>query len=443
MKAKKRKRYPDPLRMDPTRTTDLRQRFAKEFQRRFTALKRAVRELIVKEDAFGLKEPVTNVFCPTGPEGAAEIRAVAPDGSVSSMKLVESSIGEMQNLPVMVGQREVRERISQVVKEVTTPEERALSLEDQRKAGLLDRVWTKFCETPFLSKTMAGETRTARYAYTRTPAQPTTNTRFKFNTTSEQVKQFQAWLQRQVNLKVLNKPGVGEDLWLMYWNKEAYRRGMDKTFDKVRKSSLYKAKPEFFQGSKQEYMRQSFGSPAAIDKLRLLAGRTFTDLEGVTQEMSTQMSRRLTDGLLRGSSPEDIAEDLVDRVEHIGITRARVIARTEIIRAHAEGALDAMESLGVESVGVAVEWSTSGFNVCEKCAALEGVILTVAEARGLFPRHPNCRCSPIPANVGEDREDQVRDKEGIDEAFAESSKEDDWVEEDEELIDEERPESVL
>ena len=46
------------------------------------------------------------------------------------------------------------------------------------------------------------------------------------------------------------------------------------------------------------------------------------------------------------------------------------------------------------------EWSTAGDDmVCPSCGELEGVIMTVKEARGLLPYHPNCRCSWIPANV--------------------------------------------
>jgi SPP1 gp7 family putative phage head morphogenesis protein len=89
-------------------------------------------------------------------------------------------------------------------------------------------------------------------------------------------------------------------------------------------------------------------------------------------------------------------------LQKIGINRARMIARTEIIRAHAEGQLDALEKLGVDKVGVMVEWSTAGDDrVCSLCMSLEGVVLKIKEARGLIPRHISCRCAFSPANVGE------------------------------------------
>ena len=45
------------------------------------------------------------------------------------------------------------------------------------------------------------------------------------------------------------------------------------------------------------------------------------------------------------------------------------------------------------------EWSTAGDDrVCPLCGPLEGSVMTVKEARGLLPRHPNCRCAWIPAD---------------------------------------------
>ena len=94
--------------------------------------------------------------------------------------------------------------------------------------------------------------------------------------------------------------------------------------------------------------------------------------------------------------------------------RAEVIARTEIIRAHAEGQLDALERMGVERIGVAVEWSTADdTRVCPLCSAMDGVVIKVKESHGLIPRHPQCRCAFIPANVGEPTTGQIRSKSEI------------------------------
>jgi GNAT superfamily N-acetyltransferase len=70
------------------------------------------------------------------------------------------------------------------------------------------------------------------------------------------------------------------------------------------------------------------------------------------------------------------------------------------IRAHAEGQLTALEAAGVEQVSAAAEYDTTGDGkVCPKCRPLDGVVLTVPEARGMIPRHPRCRCAWKPAVV--------------------------------------------
>jgi SPP1 gp7 family putative phage head morphogenesis protein len=128
-------------------------------------------------------------------------------------------------------------------------------------------------------------------------------------------------------------------------------------------------------------------------------------LKGVTADMDKEMTRLLTDGLAHGQGAEEIARNLNKSVAGLGKKRARTIARTEIVRAHSEGQLDAFEAMNLKGVGVMAEWSTAHDDVvCAACAPMEGVVLTIKEARGLLPRHPNCRCCYIPANIGEDKE---------------------------------------
>ena len=117
---------------------------------------------------------------------------------------------------------------------------------------------------------------------------------------------------------------------------------------------------------------------------------------------------------------------MTKNIEGLTRTRAIVIARTEVIAAHAEGQLDSYERLGIQEVQVQAEWMTAGDNrVCPECETLEGATLTVTEARGLIPRHPQCRCAwvpvtgkaqPIPMEkikTSIARERQVKDKEGV------------------------------
>jgi SPP1 gp7 family putative phage head morphogenesis protein len=114
--------------------------------------------------------------------------------------------------------------------------------------------------------------------------------------------------------------------------------------------------------------------------------------------MDGQISRVLAEGLAQGKGPMDIARAMVGRVEKIGITRARMIARTETIRAHAEASLNTYEEAGVMGVGVQAEFVTAqDSKVCEECeAAAENGPYSIDEARGMIPLHPNCRCAWVP-----------------------------------------------
>jgi SPP1 gp7 family putative phage head morphogenesis protein len=74
-----------------------------------------------------------------------------------------------------------------------------------------------------------------------------------------------------------------------------------------------------------------------------------------------------------------------------------LLARTEIIRAHAEGTLNNFELAGLENVELQAEFLTAGDDrVCPICSALSGKIYSIKEARGIIPVHPNCRCTWLP-----------------------------------------------
>jgi hypothetical protein len=295
------------------------------------------------------------------------------------------------------------------------------------------------------------------------PRPPVSNVRWAFNSDPQKIRAFQDWLKQQFDqhLEGLSQ----EELWKRFIE-AGYKKGAGRAFDDTRprqRSIAGMTEPgmEFYRGTRSQFLESSFGRPETREKVELLSGRAFDELEGVTDSMSLKMSRSLADGLTQGKGVEAIARDLEDEVD-IGKERALLIADTEIIRAHAEGQLDAMDQLGVEEVGVAVEWSTAGEPcedlppkerrgsgcVCPLCAAMEGVVLKLDEARGLIPRHPRCKCAWIPANVGEDDEGQVDTKSGIDRAFDKSiagdggEEETTWAGADK-TISKSRPESIL
>ena len=236
---------------------------------------------------------------------------------------------------------------------------------------------------------------------------------WRFQTNSQKVASYRKWLQQQVDAKVLTQiGGIEGKPWTAQYLEQSYTKGVIRSYTDVHAETLA-GSPDFYQGGKSQFLRDAFNAPVTQEKLRFLSTRSYEELKGISDVMSQQMSRIIADGFVRGVGPAGIARALRENVAGITKQRAIVLARTEVIAAHAEGQLDSLERLGVEEVGIQVEWSTAGDDrVCELCAPLEGVVMTIEEARGLIPRHAQCRCAWIPADPKHKEAGQLWDKEG-------------------------------
>jgi SPP1 gp7 family putative phage head morphogenesis protein len=452
----------NPLRIDPTRTSGLRRSFEKQIASRFARLKFKIHQLLLEEDALGLlpdpalhptfAREVANAFCPTGSGGGID-----PSCSLGSMSGPNDSDDSADKFMERIdaGEGEGDARYQEIGAALTDEHPKILvkskgsvvgaasyqsnkgiatihqlgSIQKGSGSVLVRQLQNKHRRV--IAKTVREEARTfyeklgfrpSRISpndmvWDRQEQQATNVTnagRWQFNSTPEKVKAFKTWLKEQLRSELVGKSE--QEIWEAY-TKLGLQKGAGRAFDDTKRPQRVKeqlaGRLDFYQGSRDEFLRSSFNRPVAVEKVQLLAGRSFDELENITSDMATRMTRSLTDGLVRGAAPREIARDLDDDLG-IGLNRARTIARTEIIRAHAEGQLMALEEMGVEEVGVAVEWATAGDEkVCELCAPLEGVVLKIEEAKGLLPRHPNCRCAFLPANVGEDDKGQKDTKAAI------------------------------
>jgi SPP1 gp7 family putative phage head morphogenesis protein len=232
---------------------------------------------------------------------------------------------------------------------------------------------------------------------------------FRFQTTSQKMKSFQRWFKGQVKKEILSTDSKGKP-WTDKYVDSAYRQATVRSYTDVHPEAVARSK-DFFQGGKDQFLRSAFAAPERVSKIELLYTRTFDQLEGITEAMGQEISRTLSSGLAEGRAPLQIAKEMAESIDGIERKRAEAIARTEIIHAHAEGMLDAFEDLGVEEVGIEAEWSTAGDEVvCKLCDPLDGVVMKVEEARGLLPRHVNCRCSWTAALRDEKEPEQKRGK---------------------------------
>jgi hypothetical protein len=82
----KTRRAPNPLRIDPTRTSLLRRRYAAEVKRRFARLRVEVIRAVLHDDGFGLQSTrfSVNAFCATGKGGGVDPSCSPGKGSGSA-----------------------------------------------------------------------------------------------------------------------------------------------------------------------------------------------------------------------------------------------------------------------------------------------------------------------------------------------------------------------
>lgn len=306
---------------DPTSTKTIRRRYAAEMYRRFRSIKSVVREAVIEQDVFGLRDGTT----PTVVQNA--------DGS---------KVAANQKWPDVTG--------------------------------------------------IGPEAPTAPYPGA-----------FTFPTDDAKVDEFLEWLQEQVDagvLEVTDSAGrrvAAHSGWQNTYIRSAYQRGVAHADLAMKEQGI--ADPP------TDVLDAVFRKPMHADALGLLFTRSFNELEGVTDAMADEMARVLAEGLSQGWNPNRMARELNDRVDAVGLHRARMIARTETVRATNEAALNRYSEFDqrIEGVTVVAEYATAGdLRVCPECAALDGQIYSLSDARGVIPVHPNCRCFWLAVRGGQD-----------------------------------------
>lgn len=243
---------------------------------------------------------------------------------------------------------------------------------------------------------------------------PTGQGAFAFTTNPQKLSDFIKWLEEQIDKGILTvgdlaKVGSGVDgSWLNKYILDSYKRGLVRAKDELRKAGYPLPNEDVF-GS----IESMLSMPISVNTLALLYTRVFSELKGITAQMSTQISKILAQGLADGDGPALLARKLVATIDGTGIgslaitdtlgrfipaqRRAILLARTEIIRAHHLATINMYREWGVEGVIVEGEWKTAGDDrVCEKCAALEGKTFSLDEIEKMIPYHPGCRCIALP-----------------------------------------------
>jgi len=241
---------------------------------------------------------------------------------------------------------------------------------------------------------------------------------FDFPRSQDKIAEFLDWLQEQIDndiLEVIPYAQLGqaiEQAWMNKFIQSAFQKGIYMARQELKKAGY--AMPDFLPD-----IDVIFNAPFYLERVGLVYTRTYTDLKGITDTMASQISRVLAQGMAEGRNPREIARMLTKTITgpsgDLGLTdilgrfipakrRAEMLARTEIIRAHHLAKVQEYRNWGAIDVKVKAEWVTAGYNVCDKCAALEGKIFELDEVEGMIPYHPNCRCTIVPVETEEESE---------------------------------------
>lgn len=212
------------------------------------------------------------------------------------------------------------------------------------------------------------------------------------------VKAFMTWLQKQQDAGILevtrgqSVKSAAARAWTNVYVRSAYQKGLQQAAGALKTAGV----------ADVPSVSGAFSRAVHADRVGIMYTRTFTALAGVTDAMDEKLSQVLAAGIAAGDGPAQVARDVTRVVDTVGITRARTLARTEIIAAHAEATLNSYEEARVAGVGVEAEWATADDDaVCPDCDDHEGEVYSIADARGMIPLHPNCRCAFLPIVDGE------------------------------------------
>lgn len=127
-------------------------------------------------------------------------------------------------------------------------------------------------------------------------------------------------------------------------------------------------------------------------KIGILVEKAKWEFKGVSEANNQVIRRIISDGMVNEQNAGQIEKAIMDANSNIGERRAKMIVRTETMRAVNQGAVERYKEGGINRV----EFLTvADERTCEECEGLDGQVFDIDNAPDM-PRHINCRCILIP-----------------------------------------------
>ena len=211
---------------------------------------------------------------------------------------------------------------------------------------------------------------------------------FQFTEDEDAVSAFEAWLATAIAEDVLERVPLRRVRRGQHYTgpyvRSAYLRGIQGAERRLREAGLQVG---------DTAVEATFQMPIHQRTIQTIYTRTYSNLEGITDDVQEAVRDELSTALSQGWNPKKAASQLNDEVDDIGITRARTLSRTEISNAYNTASARRYESSSVSEVRIL---TSDPCPICEALAAADPY--PVSEAASLIPgrTHPRCVCTIAP-----------------------------------------------
>lgn len=225
-------------------------------------------------------------------------------------------------------------------------------------------------------------------------------------TKNQHVNRFMKDFEAKVKTTVKDRP------WWVGFVDSGFQTGVGRAYDDKKKPLLLPVEErKAYQAGKRQFVKSTVRGTKDVRKD--LYGKVEEDLDRITSQLGDKLRNYLIKAQEEGRKIRDAAAEILPKLEAEGLRRAENVAQFRTVQAHAEGQLAAFEDMGIDDIGVLVEWTTADAP-CPMCSAMEGVVLRPEDAHGLIPRHPHCKCSFEPIDSEDvDEDDHIADRAGI------------------------------